>query len=383
MEVTFSLDHFEQLVYTQQHAQASVQLIASLALLHQTRGELDASFQASGMTGLPAKPAHAGLVAIVDNTNFGLGMIAIDEAGTRYLNQVLIPRSTPIPAEGIQAFSHVFQPGRADALEVFVTQGDVDDPASVSYLGLYSLSSLPGAPSGTRCKIEIGFAYDRSGMVKVSARAAAGRPWVPLERSEVPDDVPRRFERLEVTASPEPLTVMLFFDVSGSMGGLPIQAARKAAVAFVDGMDLTVTKVGIGVVADCSKLIIKPASSRAEILQAIERIDVCAMGAGGGNSGHPFDDIRDVMRPERGSRAAVVLADGVWDDQQTAIKAARLCRKDGIDIVAIGFGYADEGFLNAISSARELGIFTDQNRLTETFSSIARVINRRAGLLSS
>jgi len=52
MEVSFSLDHFEQLVYTQQHTQASLQLIAALALLQQTRGELNASFKASGMTDL-------------------------------------------------------------------------------------------------------------------------------------------------------------------------------------------------------------------------------------------------------------------------------------------------------------------------------------------
>ncbi|MFM0504924.1 glycosyl transferase family 1 [Paraburkholderia caffeinilytica] len=52
MEVTFSLDDFEQLVYARQHTQASLQLVSALALLHQTRGELDANFLASGMTGL-------------------------------------------------------------------------------------------------------------------------------------------------------------------------------------------------------------------------------------------------------------------------------------------------------------------------------------------
>ena len=52
MEVTFSLDDFEQLVYTRQHTQASLQLIAALALLQQTRGELNASFKASGMIDL-------------------------------------------------------------------------------------------------------------------------------------------------------------------------------------------------------------------------------------------------------------------------------------------------------------------------------------------
>lgn len=52
METTFSLDHFGQLVYTQQHVQASLQLVTLLARLQQTRGELDESFRASGLIDL-------------------------------------------------------------------------------------------------------------------------------------------------------------------------------------------------------------------------------------------------------------------------------------------------------------------------------------------
>ncbi|WP_144145977.1 glycosyl transferase family 1 [Paraburkholderia sp. BCC1884] len=51
-DATFSLDHFEQLVYTRQYVKASIQLIAALALLQHTRGELDQRFLASGMSGL-------------------------------------------------------------------------------------------------------------------------------------------------------------------------------------------------------------------------------------------------------------------------------------------------------------------------------------------
>ncbi|ASL45386.1 UDP-glucose:protein N-beta-glucosyltransferase [Burkholderia sp. AD24] len=51
-EATFSLDHFEQLVYTRQHVKASIQLVAGLALLQQKRGKLDHSFIASGMLDL-------------------------------------------------------------------------------------------------------------------------------------------------------------------------------------------------------------------------------------------------------------------------------------------------------------------------------------------
>ena len=51
-EATFSLDEFEQLVYTRQHVRAAIQLLSALALLQHKRGELDGSFLASGMTGL-------------------------------------------------------------------------------------------------------------------------------------------------------------------------------------------------------------------------------------------------------------------------------------------------------------------------------------------
>ncbi|KAA1015912.1 glycosyl transferase family 1 [Paraburkholderia panacisoli] len=55
---TFSLDDFEQLVYTRQHVKASIHLIAALALLQQKRGKLDESFLASGMLGLSAAEQH-------------------------------------------------------------------------------------------------------------------------------------------------------------------------------------------------------------------------------------------------------------------------------------------------------------------------------------
>ncbi|WP_025598832.1 hypothetical protein [Burkholderia sp. WSM2230] len=57
-EATFSLDDFEQLVYTRQHNRATIQLLCALALLQHKRGLLDESFLASGMTGLTPAEQH-------------------------------------------------------------------------------------------------------------------------------------------------------------------------------------------------------------------------------------------------------------------------------------------------------------------------------------
>jgi len=51
-DATFSLDDFEQLVYTRQHNRATIQLLCALALMQHKRGLLDESFLASGMIGL-------------------------------------------------------------------------------------------------------------------------------------------------------------------------------------------------------------------------------------------------------------------------------------------------------------------------------------------
>jgi molecular chaperone DnaK len=77
-----------------------------------------------------------------------------------------------------------------------------------------------------------------------------------------------------------------------------------------------------------------------------------------------------------GRRFAVVLADGVWEDQQGAIRRARRCHEHGIDIAAIGFGGADKAFLDAIASSEATSIFTDLGNLSSTFGTIARELTR-------
>nr|WP_090689744.1 glycosyl transferase family 1 [Paraburkholderia phenazinium] len=53
MAFTFSLDEFEQLVYTRENHVASFRLIGALALLEYNRGEVDANFLASDLNHLP------------------------------------------------------------------------------------------------------------------------------------------------------------------------------------------------------------------------------------------------------------------------------------------------------------------------------------------
>ena len=91
----------------------------------------------------------------------------------------------------------------------------------------------------------------------------------------------------------------------------------------------------------------------------------------------------NLLRPIKGPRYVIVLADGVWYDQDTAIETARRCHQAGIEIVAIGFGSADRSFLQAIASSDEASIFTDLGGLVDAFSTVAQVLTEHAGVLTS
>ena len=73
-------------------------------------------------------------------------------------------------------------------------------------------------------------------------------------------------------------------------------------------------------------------------------------------------------------RFGVVLADGVWSRQDIAIRQAHRCHAAGIEIIAVGFGGADEAFLKRIASSTEQALFTGLAQLTDVFGTIAREI---------
>lgn len=324
-----------------------------------------------------------GLVSITDIANFSLGVVAVSEDGESYVNQIMIPRGASLPAEGAQSFKHVFREGETAQLEVYVTQGESTIPAEVGFIGMFTLDTLPGVTNGKPSDIEISYSYDLSGIGSARARVVGQSEWVMMERAEVEDTAHDRFAKPPPKqTAPEPVSILMVFDVSGSMTGLPIKEARAAAEGFVDAFDPTAVEIGIGVVADETQILLEPTNNFRKVRQAIKQVEVNAQGAGYENAAHPFDRVRQVMSSKPGGRTAVILADGVWSAQDRAITAARACHKEGIEIVGIGFGRADKGFLDAISSADELSLKVDQSELVAAFGSIAQVVSRRSGLIS-
>ena len=319
----------------------------------------------------------AGRKSTVDVVAHSLGMIAESEDRSRYINSVLIGKNLSIPSTKSRPYQLAVRRQSDTELEVFLTQGETDDPQQCAYLGRYIFTDFPPITEKIAV-LDITYQYDKNGIVNISAvERSSGKP-LKLTVEPVPSDVPARFiDRPMDKYAREHLTVYLGFDLSGSMRGQPLAEAQKAAEEFVSQCDLTTTSLGLISFSD-SVYVDQPATQNIkEITNAIRHLTIGRTGYG--NAGQPFDVIYELCKNTTGIRYAIVLADGVWLHQEKAIKQAQRCHAVGIQVIAIGFGGADRKFLARIASSSEQSLFTDLSRLTEAFSTIARELTETGG----
>jgi molecular chaperone DnaK len=205
----------------------------------------------------------------------------------------------------------------------------------------------------------------------VEARQGAESVNLPIHKGQIPADMSKYAMPIPQGGAGE-LAVILAIDVSGSMIGTPLHDAKTAMISFIRKMDLCAekaTKVGIIAVANWAERVIGLSSDPEACITAINRINV---GLGGTNDGHPFDLIREMLRHESGRRFAIVLADGMWNSRDVAAIAARQCNAEGIETAAIGFGKAQQEFLNSLASSDANALMVEQSELTSAFGSIAQ-----------
>ncbi|HKT36888.1 MAG TPA: Hsp70 family protein, partial [Ktedonobacterales bacterium] len=256
---------------------------------------------------------------INDITAHSLGLIAESEDGSRYLNSRVIAKNSPIPCGRTRSYTLVASAAADTLMEVFLTQGELDDPQACVYPGLYELTGFSETP-GASFTVDVTYQYRADGTIDVAGVERQSGRSLTVTRKPVPADVPRRFlQPPATTMQTEPLTLYLAFDLSGSMRGAPLAEAKNAAHAFVSNCDLATTAVGL--ISFSDRVAVDQAATNHNA--SIERaIDTLAIGRTGlGNLGQPFDELLSRLERLSGNRYAVVLADGVWVNQRRAIAA--------------------------------------------------------------
>ncbi len=323
--------------------------------------------------GKPAAPHFTlpGARRVQDVMSHSLGTVAVSEDGSSYLNDIVILRNLPIPAENNRSYLHATHGGANSRLEVYLTQGESAAPLDCTVLGKYVFSGI--RPTGDEVTVDLGMSYDANGVVQVHATQRDTGHTLTMSVEPVPDDLSRLGrppDHGETRLEAPPVTVYLLIDASASMAGHPLLEAQTAARAFLEQCDFTTTQVGLISFSDVVTLMTDATDHVRRIQSAIGRLEA----DGTTNLSEALTLARERLVNDIRTRYVVILTDGFPDAAEDAVEQAEALRALGIEIVAIGTGAADVDYLRRLSSTEAGTIFARQGELVRTFGHIARVI---------
>ena len=311
-----------------------------------------------------------------DVMSHSLGMVAISADNRRYVNSIILPKNRPIPDEAVRPYQLRTSEGGTNELEVYMTQGESDVPRECSLLGKYRFQGITPTTDHVAV-LDITYRYDRNGVVQIEAKERSTGKALPLTVEELPADMSWLDRAPARSGARQHLTAYLAFDLSGSMRGAPLGEAQEAAREFLRQSDLNTSTIGLISFAD-RVLTDQAACQNAKSLEhAIQSMHIGQVG--GGNSASPFTHAHQLLRDVNGARFLIVLTDGVWSDQPNAIREAKACHEAGIEIIAIGFGGADNAFLRAIATTEKGSYFAKTGELVSTFGTIAQELMESGG----
>ncbi len=170
----------------------------------------------------------AGARRVVDVMSHSLGVVAVSADGSAFVNDVIIRRNAPIPAENTKSYAHATRGGENDRLEVYLTQGESAEPLDCAILGKYVFR--PIHPTDAEVTIDVSMSYDANGIVQVEAHQRDTGHKLDMTIEPVPDDLSWLGRPIEVRhESAPPTRIFLLIDTSASMAGAPLMEAQSAA----------------------------------------------------------------------------------------------------------------------------------------------------------
>jgi molecular chaperone DnaK (HSP70)/uncharacterized protein YegL len=337
---------------------------------------LGAAIQAALEEGQDASDATprfslAGARRVLDVMSHSLGVVAVSPDGSAFVNDIVIRRNLPIPAENTKSYLHATHGGANDRLEVYLTQGESDRPLDCSILGKYAFSGIQATDA--EVTIDLGMSYDANGVVQVHATQRDTGHTLTMAVEPVPDDLSwlgRPPESTRARGAPELVRVYLLIDVSASMTGFPLVEAQTAAREFLDRCDFTTMEVGLISFSTHVVLQAEATDNVRKVQAAIARLEP----EGSTNLTDALELARSRLAADDRIRYAVILTDGYPDAPESAVEQAQAARAQGIEIVAIGMGDADRDYLRRLASTEQGSIFAHAGELVQAFGHIARMI---------
>jgi len=165
-------------------------------------------------------------------------------------------------------------------------------------------------------------------------------------------------------------TVFLLIDCSGSMSDGKLKQAQSGALSFAADALGNGYHVGLIRFESTATILCKPTRDLAGLRRRIQSL------ATGGSTDmtHALQLAFEDLSATVGTRAIVVVTDGMPDKPGTALETARQAKGNGIDIIAIGTDDADKDFLGKLASRSDLMVKVSRELLGQSIASAAKLL---------
>lgn len=307
-------------------------------------------------------------VTIRDVSSHSLGVLSIDPTTGMYRNEIMIPCNTPVPASVTKQF-RIEKENLTDQIEVYMLQGESEVPADCTVIKREVVTGFEN--SGNGLVVDITYSYDDEGSVNVTA-SRNGKDLTVIHET-LPEDTEWLSKPPKTRTGNKRVSksIAICIDLSRSMkDSLPeVKTAVNNFVTSLDGEFTKFVLIGFG---DRAKALTDLTTDDEDIHKAVEALKINRLGRG--TDGDPLPLVRDILSGQKGARTALILTDGLWGKRDEAVEYAAECRKEMINIVAVGFGDADRSFLRQIATIEEGAMYTTISNLGRTINTIATAI---------
>ena len=126
-----------------------------------------------------------------ETTAHAMGIIAINDDGKRYYNEVIIPANHPRPVRAAKRIRFYTSPDETNELAIYVLQGDQENPLDCQITYKYVVTGIKHVPRGESrgTVIRVQYSYDVNGVIHIQARQDDANVDLPIRRECVPQDV--------------------------------------------------------------------------------------------------------------------------------------------------------------------------------------------------